>query len=433
MDLRRVRRALVRRMPFLRHLRLLDPRRLGPTLKDPFVLLGGILRRRREPGLKVAIDANSLFEAPTGVGWYLANVLIGLAAEGKLVLRAYGPEIIGGPEAPEPQVALPAGVEHVIHRLDRRSMIPGHWVQKLSRPFWPLLVTLDRNDLVFAPNFLIRRDFRLLRKPLVATVHDLASRIVPETLQQETLANLAAGLDRALEVATTIVVPSEAVRQELIAATGRDPGSIRAIHHGAGHVLGEGQQPRRPEWAPPHFALVVGTIEPRKNLGVLLEAWELLTRREPTTPPLVVVGKLGWKSESILPALEAGIAAGRVIRPGYVALPELVALYRDCEMVLFPTLYEGFGLPVVEAFQAGRALIASDLPVLREVAGDGALFASARDPEAWAAAVTQLLADPTQRAALAQRGQARLTSFDWRRSALEHLEVLEAAARRPPT
>lgn len=428
----------MRRFPLLHHLRRLDPRRIPLTLRDLWAIGTEIRRRRREAGLKIAIDGNSLFEAPTGVGWYLANVLQGLAEEAarreleggpRLVLRIYGPELIGGPSAPEAMMQLPSNVEHVIHRLDPRSMVPNVLVQKLSRPFWPWLVALDRNDLVFAPNFLIRRDFQRIAKPLVVTVHDLASRLHPGTLQRETLANLDRGLEQAMQRAVTIVVPSEAVRAEVLEATGRQPESVLAIHHGPGHVPAADEIPQRPDWAPPRYALMVGTIEPRKNLGVVLEAWRLMRDRNPETPPLVIVGKVGWKAESILPQLDQAVAAGLVIRPGYLRLAELLGLYQGSEVVVFPSVYEGFGLPVVEAFQAGKPLLASDIPVLREVADDAAMFAPPHDPEAWARALRELFDNPSRRNDLVARGTRRLADFDWRRSALTHLEVLEAAAR----
>jgi alpha-1,3-rhamnosyl/mannosyltransferase len=174
---------------------------------------------------------------------------------------------------------------------------------------------------------------------------------------------------------------------------------------------------------------MVGTIEPRKNLGVVLEAWRLLRDRNPETPPLVIVGKVGWKAESILPQLDQAVAAGLVIRPGYLRLAELLGLYQGSEVVVFPSVYEGFGLPVVEAFQAGKPLLASDIPVLREVADDAAMFAPPHDPEAWARALRELFDNPSRRNDLVARGTRRLADFDWRRSALTHLEVLEAAAR----
>jgi alpha-1,3-rhamnosyl/mannosyltransferase len=437
-----LRRAIVRRFPVLHHLRRLDPRRIVPTVRDAAAIVAAIRRRRQATGLTIAVDGNALFEPLTGVGWYLANVLRELAADPTVTLRLYGPELIAGPAAPGPQVALPPQVEHVIHRLSADGVIPPHWIQKASRLFWPVLVAADRNRLVFAPNFLIRPDFRLLRAPLVATVHDLASQLAADTLQLETRRNLEHGLNQVLERAVTVVVPSEAVRTELVATGKRTQGNVVAVHHGPGHNLGSDRTPRAPAWATGRFVLAVGTIEPRKNLGVLLDAFELLISRDPvsrdpvardpvardSTPPrLVLAGKLGWNSAELVPRLEAAERAGWLVRSGYLELEELLGLYQACELVLFPSRYEGFGLPAVEAFQAGKPLIASDIPVLREVAGDAAAFAPPGDPEAWASLITDLLGDPVKRDALATRGRERLTHFDWRRSAAAHRAVFEAA------
>jgi glycosyltransferase involved in cell wall biosynthesis len=118
------------------------------------------------------------------------------------------------------------------------------------------------------------------------------------------------------------------------------------------------------------------------------------------------------------------------MHPGYVAPEQLAALYRGATLVAMPSLYEGFGLPVVEAFAAGAAVVASDLPVLREVAGDAALFVPASDGEAWTDALERLLADASLRSALAARGRERAERFDWRRAAAAHVDVWRAAAAR---
>ncbi|HXT22464.1 MAG TPA: glycosyltransferase family 1 protein, partial [Thermoanaerobaculia bacterium] len=173
----------------------------------------------------------------------------------------------------------------------------------------------------------------------------------------------------------------------------------------------------------------VGTLEPRKNLPLLLEAWRQVSRRSPA-PPLVLCGRWGWHSGDLARAVERGAGEGWLVHLGYVAPEQLAALYRGARLLALPSLYEGFGLPIVEAFAAGVPVVASDLPVLREVAGEAALFAPPENVDAWAAALARLLADDGLRADLAARGRARAERFDWRRSAAAHVDAWCAAALR---
>src|SRR6185503_14580560 len=127
-----------------------------------------------------------------------------------------------------------------------------------------------------------------------------------------------------------------------------------------------------------------------------------------------------WHADDLTRAVDRGVTGGWLVHLGYVAPGQLAALYRGATLLALPSLYEGFGLPVVEAFAAGVAVVASDLPVLREVAGEAALFAPPHDLEAWTAALLRLLADPELRAEIAARGRERAQRFDWRHSAAAH-------------
>ncbi|MEM9407382.1 MAG: glycosyltransferase, partial [Acidobacteriota bacterium] len=126
-------------------------------------------------------------------------------------------------------------------------------------------------------------------------------------------------------------------------------------------------------------------------------------------------------------ACEAGLRAGWLVLPGYVDDDQLQWLYREAKLVVQASLYEGFGLPLVEAMLAGRPLVCSDIPVFREVAQDAALFVPAEAPESWLAAVLKVV-DSSEGSALAARAKVRAGEFDWRRCADETLAVLQAAA-----
>ncbi|HUP41606.1 MAG TPA: glycosyltransferase family 1 protein, partial [Thermoanaerobaculia bacterium] len=178
----------------------------------------------------------------------------------------------------------------------------------------------------------------------------------------------------------------------------------------------------------------VGTLEPRKNLETLLDAWPALRRRRAAAggagevPPLVLCGQLGWKSEGLRRRVEEARAEGWLHHLGYVDEAALGALYRGARLFVFPSRYEGFGLPVLEALAAGVPVVASDLPVLRELAGDAVLYAPPTDVEEWVRQVAAVLDDPELARRLAAAGRERAKGYTWERAAELHVQVFREAA-----
>jgi glycosyltransferase involved in cell wall biosynthesis len=384
-----------------------------------------IRRRRAEPRLTVAVDVNSFYEALTGVGWYLHRILAHLAGRDDLRLRLYGQSLTDRdpetePGAPQLAVELPAGpaIERVVYAAPDGLVVPPWRAAQILRFLSPLLAAADGNRVLFAPNFLFPPLFRFARGARVATVHDLGLFKVPWAVRPDSGEALREELERTLFAADLLLTPSEAVRGEL-AERGVSPGRVRAIHHGPGTLTGQ-EIGEIPAGTPPRYALHVGTIEPRKNVGALLAAWRiLLARRSPPPPPLVLCGGWGWGAETVRGEIAAAERAGWAVHLGYVGAPALAALYAGAELVVFPSFYEGFGLPALEAMRAGAPLVASDLQVLREVAGDAARFAPPDRPDLWAERIAEILASPELRAELVAKGKERAARFDWDRAAAE--------------
>ena len=172
------------------------------------------------------------------------------------------------------------------------------------------------------------------------------------------------------------------------------------------------------------YVLAVGTLEPRKNLPRLIEAWSRVDPAVRGDAELVLAGGRGWESEATLAAAAADDGAVRAL--GFVADEELPALYRGAIALAYPSLYEGFGLPVLEALQSGTPVLTSRASSLPEVAGDAALYVDPEDPADIAAGLERLLADADLRARLAAAGPARAAHFDWTASARQMLALLEA-------
>lgn len=410
-------------------LRFGSPRRLRRTFSWLWEVAGEIRRRRGEPRLTVAVDVNSFYEELTGVGWYLHQILAQLAERDDLRLRLYGQSLVeGDPGAPRPAVAFPAGpaIERVTYEAPDGLVVPPWRANQLLRRLAPLLTAADGNRVLFAPNYLFPPLFRFARGARVATVHDLGLFKVPWAVRPDSADALRERLERTLFAADLLLTPSAAVRRELI-ERGVSPDRVRAIHHGTG-VLSQAVPAPLPPGTPPRYALHVGTVEPRKNVPTLLAAWRLLRARgrhgiDP--PPLVLCGGWGWQAGEIRREIEAAAREGWLVHLGYVSAGELAALYRDAELVVLPSFYEGFGLPAVEALQAGAPLVASDLPVLREVAGDAALYAPPDRPDLWADRIAALLADGGLREELRRQGRERAGRFDWRRAAAETAQAFQ--------
>lgn len=366
------------------------------------------------------MDVNSFYEPLTGVGWYLHQILVHLADRDDLRLRLYGQSLVEtDPGAPRPVVGFPAGVaiERVTYAAPDGLVVPPWRADQILRRLAPLLMAADGNAVLFAPNYLFPPLFRFAAGKRVATIHDLGVIKVPWAVRPDSGVALRERLERTLFAADLLLTPSEAVRRELI-DLGVDPGRVRAIHHGTG-VLSEAAPAPLPPAIPPRFALHVGTIEPRKNVAVLLAAWRRMRAAGIAPPPLVLCGGWGWNAEEVRAQIDEAARDGWVVHLGYVTAGELAALYAAAELVALPSFYEGFGLPAIEALAAGAPLVASDLPVLREVAGDAALYVPPDRPDLWAKTIAALLADGDLRAELRRKGLERAKLFNWTRAAAE--------------
>jgi alpha-1,3-rhamnosyl/mannosyltransferase len=392
-------------------------------------ILASQLERRRQDRLTVGVDIASLWEPLTGVGWYLFRLLENLADNEEVRLRLYGPSIVESTDLPDPVVALPTGpaLERVSLPVPDDLLLPPGLMSKLLRKAEPLLIAADKNDVLFAPNFFLPRRFSVAGGTRVVTLHDLGLRQVPWTLRSETLSELGAKLDHACFEAARLITDTRAVRDELVAYGYARPERIRAIHLGPGQVA-DVEPTGLPAGAPGLFGLHVGTLEPRKNIVALLQAWRLVRQRLAEPPALVLCGRFGWKTREIQREVRLAAREGWLQHLGYVTEGELASLYREASLVILPSLYEGFGLPAVEAMFADTPLVCSDIEVLREVAGDAALYAPADRPDLLAERVIELATDPALAKSLVRRGGERRRHFDWRRASAQTVEVWNEAA-----
>ncbi len=438
---RRLRRALARRFPRARtaylQIRHGVPRALERPLRVHLTLRWirqtcfDLLRRRQEERLTVGVDIAAFWEPLTGVGWYLYRLLEHLADRTDLRIRLYGPSIVASPDLEGPVEELPSGpaLEHVTYQVPEDLLLPAGWVIRILRSLEPLLIAAEGNQVLFAPNYFLPRRYSLARAARVATVHDLGLRKVPWTLQRETLQELKTKLEHSLFEATHLISVSDAIREELNHFRYAKPERVTVVHHGPGQLV-EVEAVGLPEGTPSPYGLHVGTLEPRKNVLTLIRAWRRLRSRLPNAPGLVLCGKFGWRAQAIRQAVAIAQREGWLRHLGYVSEGELAALYQQAAVVVFPSLYEGFGLPALEAQWAGTPLVCSDLPVLREVAGDAALYAHPERPDLLADCLARVLCDSDLRQQLVARGRERIGHFSWETAARKTAVVWGRAAGR---
>jgi len=292
------------------------------------------------------------------------------------------------------------------------------------------------------PRRLARGDIDLLWSPLitlplrcpvpaVATVHDLTALLFPETHTLKVRWSLLPFLRPSFERARRLVTISEATARDLAFHFPQCAEKVRVVYPGIDPEFRPGTPEevaatRRELRAPDGYFFYAGTLEPRKNVGALLDAWELLRAEDPHAPPLVLAGPYGWGSERLARRI-ADLEAAGVRALGRVERSRLVRLFQAARVFVYPSLYEGFGFPAAEALACGVPVVASNTSSLPEVVGDAGLLADPGDSGALAARIQSLLRNPAQAEALAARGLARSARFRWDRAAAEMEEVFREA------
>jgi glycosyltransferase involved in cell wall biosynthesis len=366
--------------------------------------------------LIIAIDARLVGYA-AGIARYavlLADALGQLnGPEQYLILRGRRARRvrIGGLAAIERQVLTPP------HNRFERWTLPLELLARQPRP--ALLHSIDH----VAPVWGAWRS--------VVTLHDLAFLLYPETHTAASRAYYAA-TGESVRRAERVIAVSQRTASDAIRLLGVDPSRVRVVHEAAapvyyprpretlaGVAARRGFDPQRP------YVLFVGTLEPRKNVPLLIEAFAIVRRH--LDAQLLLVGARGWLDEPIF-AAQAKSGVGEDIRVlGSLGEDELPVLYSHAGVFALPSLYEGFGLSVLEAMACGAPVLCSSAGPLPEVAGDAAVLLPPHDPSSWAEAIVDLLVEPRRAQAFRERGMARAKTFSWEAAAQATREVYREA------
>jgi glycosyltransferase involved in cell wall biosynthesis len=273
--------------------------------------------------------------------------------------------------------------------------------------------------------------------PVVVSIHDLSFEHLPQTFNRRSRTQLRLTVRHSARRATKILTLSEYTRRDVIETYGVDPETVTAIplaapaHFGPVTQDKELQRVRHIYGIDGDYVLSVGSIQPRKNLVRLIKAYAELrgARAGNKCPKLVIVGRCAWLYDETLRALEQTGVKDSVVLTGYVPESDLPALYSGALCFIYPSYFEGFGLPPLEAMKCGAPVIVGNATSLPEVVGDAALKVDPFDVSAIAAAMDQLINNSELRGELSVKGQARAKMFDWKATAQRTLAVYEQVHR----
>jgi glycosyltransferase involved in cell wall biosynthesis len=356
--------------------------------------------------MKVAVHVDQLFFAtPGGIGTYIRNLVPALVRQDPSLQLTLFHSRFASRDAPERWMR-----DHRVEALSGsiRTLYP-RW-DTLGRPALP--TSLRELDVVHATNPVAIPPAAEGQR-LVVTVHDLAFEHHPSLFPRQWRMLYRLGLRAAVKRADAILTPSRNTAEDVLSRTKVDPGKLHVVPLAAALPTSDVDVDEilaRLKVRPP-YVLFVGTIEPRKNLVRLVRAYR---RVASTGVPhaLVLAGPLGWHHESLMREL-ALEGPGEILLTGSLAPDELDAVYRAADAFVYPSLYEGFGLPVVEAMARGIPTITSDTSSIPEVSGDAALGVNPRSVREIAAAIEAVCTDVELAEKLAARGRARAERFSW--------------------
>jgi glycosyltransferase involved in cell wall biosynthesis len=370
--------------------------------------------------MRIAFDGTTLTPGRTGVGYYTEHLLQHLARE----VESTGDELVVISNQPvDTQVPLPPHVRvHAGHRFPIRI----GWMQLRAARALEALAP----DVAHFTNGMVPASTAV---STVVTIHDMSLRLYPECHPVRRLLLNRPLMHVAIQRASAIVTVSHSTRRDLLRLHGLAPERVTVVHEAASPAFrpigdrGRLNSIRAKYGLPDRFVLYVGTIEPRKNLARLIDAFAQ-ARHRGITHDLVCVGPYGWSSRDLVGRIERLGLSSHVHFTGYVPFEDLPVIYNLGELFVFPSLYEGFGLPVVEAMASGTPVLTANTSSLVEIAGDGAETVDPTNTEALGAAIYGLLTDEPRRRDLAQRGWQRSRAFSWSQTAKDMLAVYQRAA-----
>jgi glycosyltransferase involved in cell wall biosynthesis len=371
--------------------------------------------------VKIGIDYTSAARQGAGIGRLTRNIIRALAEideENEYTLLVQGRELSYPPATPHAR-NVASGIPNA-NFYEVRTWIDERWWNRIwHRLHLPIAVEwiVGQVDLFHSPDFTLP-PVRSGTKTMV-TVHDLSFLRLPDCFEPALLRHLTTNVPRAVRGADWVLVDSASTRRDVIELLEVAENRVSVVYPGVDprfkpikdrQIL---ERVQRKYHLPPRFILSVGTVQPRKNYAGLVQALALLD----DDISLVIVGGKGWLYKDLFQKVRDLDMEERVCFAGFVDDADLSAIYNLAEVFALPSLYEGFGIPPLEAMACGTPTIVADNSSLPEVVGDAGLLIDAHDPQTLASALTRLIRDATLRQKLGERGKAQARKFTWQNAA----------------
>lgn len=381
--------------------------------------------------MDVIVNATSLLPPVTGIGRYTYNLMSTLQRLADVKTHYIYNNVL----SENLEYGKSTASSKVLLKKLFKSLVPQPYrvSQWLRQRAFNSAVQRYHPALYHEPNYL-PLDFN---GPTVVTVHDLSVIRYPESHPKDRVKQFERLLSGAVHRADAIIVDSDFIRGEVIDYFSVSPDKVFTT------LLGVGQEfyPFAPDniastlsshnLGYKSYLLVVGTLEPRKNLPLILEAYKALSPELRELFPLVIAGMRGWNLEQFDKELQGMVQSGQVRLLGYVRDSDLPKVYAGAKVFLFPSKYEGFGLPPLEAMASGLPVLASNRASIPEVVGEAGILLDPDDPIEWTNAINSLLEDDEQEHRLSNLSLARAHTFTWERCAEQTLAAYEYALGRP--
>jgi glycosyltransferase involved in cell wall biosynthesis len=313
---------------------------------------------------------------------------------------------------------------------------PRHATHDDARSFWSqsaLDAALGTPDIVHSNNFWM--PVQITSSRLIYTLFDIGFTVDPQWSTEANRVGCFDGMFRSAVAADWVVAISEFSRAHYLKTFPHFPADRVRVVHPCSRFTDADEAGTPPavaqRFSKNGFWLSVGTIEPRKNQRMLVQAYKDYLDAGGRPMPLVLAGGKGWLMEGFQDYVDSLGLSDQVILTGYISDRELIWLYRNCHASLYPSVFEGFGLPVLEGMQFGAPTICSDATSIPEVAGDAAILLPPYASAAWTQAMLELASDSDRRQQLSAAALERARRFDWKRSAAAMLDIYEEAMRSP--